>query len=427
MAFAYLKSGFSKNVLALFTGTALSQVIPLITAPILARIYLPGDYGMFGLFLSASLIIASLATLEYSSGIIVAKTDEDAKTLANLSLVVSILFAFVVFVTILFTKTKVADLLGTPSLADFFLLVPLVILLQSISAISSNIAIRNKLFKLVAVNRFLAAALAAITSITAGIFYHSFWGLIAGYLTGLAFSALYFSISLRKLIGLDVLNPFIAKSKLGHALKEYSHFPRFSLPSGFINNGINQLPVFLLGSLSSTTSVGYYNMSQRILGLPVTFMATSLGEVFRQRASQDYHNKGTCRPIFLKTLKLLVAMSIIPFAVLIFWGDDIFSWALGEKWRNAGIYTQALGLMFLLRFIARPLSYVYIIAGNLKGDLINHIYFLISSFVILYFLMPVNVVTALFVFALNYSLIYIIVLFRSYKLAVNHEFQLHTV
>jgi teichuronic acid exporter len=194
-----------------------------------------------------------------------------------------------------------------------------------------------------------------------------------------------------------------------------------------VNNGINQLPVFLLGYLSSTSAVGYYNMNQRILGLPIYFVSNSLGEVFRQRASEDFHQKGSCRPIFIKTLKVLLLLSIVPFAIITLWGQDIFAWALGEKWRNAGVYTQALALMFFFRFIANPLSYVYVIAGNLKGDFLNHIYFFVSSLLILYFLIPVSVTTALFAFSLNYSLIYIMVLFRSYQLAVNNDFRLGTV
>ena len=122
------------------------------------------------------------------------------------------------------------------------------------------------------------------------------------------------------------------------------------MPSDFINNFSNLIPVFVLSSYAAipNVSVGFYNMSNRILGLPIGLISNSIGEVFKQRAASDYNDFGTCRPIFIKTFKALLISSIFPFAILILFGADIFAFAFGEKWRGAGEYSRILGVMFFL-------------------------------------------------------------------------------
>jgi len=44
------KSDFFKNALTLIGGTSVSQLIPLIAAPILTRLYSPEDYGILGMY-----------------------------------------------------------------------------------------------------------------------------------------------------------------------------------------------------------------------------------------------------------------------------------------------------------------------------------------------------------------------------------------
>lgn len=405
------------------TGSTIAQLLPIFTAPVLARIYLPQDYGLFGIFLSTAVIFGIFSNLQFSSGIIVARTDEESHDLVNISVVLSFLVSVVSLVILLIFGKRIAALVDSPDSAIVLLFCPFVIFLQSINAIVSALAVRKKLFKAIAVNRVVSAVLTATVSITLGLMTRNYLWLIAGYIAGQLYGSVFLTHSIRKAVGHRIFNIHLDGNKLRATFKKHLNYPKYFLPSEFINNGINQLPVFLLSSLSSLSAVGYYNMSLRILGLPISFVSSSISEVFRQRATEDYHERGTCRPIFLKTLITLFLLSLIPFIVIIFWGSDLFAWALGEKWRNAGIYTEALGLMYFFRFIVGPLSYIYVVAGNLRGDLLNHIYFFISSLLILYLLIPVSVWTAFLVYSINYSIIYLHVLFKSYKLSVNNEFR----
>lgn len=423
MLFSKFRSGFFKNIFASLTGSTIAQLLPVITAPILARIYLPHDYGVFGIFLSIAVVFSIFTNLQFSSGIIVAKTEEDTAELVNISLVLSVFTSAFFQIILLLFGNNIATLLGADEVKNILLLCPFVIFLQSYNSIASAVSVRYKLFTSIAYNRVFTAMITAAVSITLGILTKSFTGLIAGYIVGQLYNAIHFSIAIKQSVNYSIFHINFDKSAFLSAFKKHIQYPRYFLATEFINNGINQLPVFLLGALSSTSSVGHYNMSLRILGMPISFVSSSVSDVFRQRATEDYQTKGTCRPIFMKTLGALSLLAIVPFVVIVFFGSDIFAWALGEQWRSAGTYTQALGLMYFFRFIVGPLSYIYIVAGNLKGDLLNHIYFFISSLAILYFLIPIDIWTAFLVYSINYSLIYLVVLYRSYHLSINHAYR----
>ena len=57
-------SPFTKNVLTLAGGTGFAQIITIFTAPIITRIYSPSDYGILGLYMMVTGLVASFATMQ---------------------------------------------------------------------------------------------------------------------------------------------------------------------------------------------------------------------------------------------------------------------------------------------------------------------------------------------------------------------------
>jgi O-antigen/teichoic acid export membrane protein len=161
--------------------------------------------------------------------------------------------------------------------------------------------------------------------------------------------------------------------------RRYHKFPLYSLPADFVNVAAQQVPVVLLTNFFESTVVGFFSLTQRVLSLPLTLIASSIWDVFRQRASADFNLHGDCRSIYLKTLKSLVAISIVPFVLLFFAAPWLFSTVFGSEWRIAGEYGQILSPLFFLRFIASPLSYVLYVAGKQSYDLVGQVMLLVFA------------------------------------------------
>ena len=75
-------STFLKNVGKLVSGTVLAQIIGLLLTPIITRLYLPDDFGIYQLFLSINGIIVIFAALSYERAILLPEDDKDSAGIA---------------------------------------------------------------------------------------------------------------------------------------------------------------------------------------------------------------------------------------------------------------------------------------------------------------------------------------------------------
>jgi O-antigen/teichoic acid export membrane protein len=160
------------------------------------------------------------------------------------------------------------------------------------------------------------------------------------------------------------------------------------MPADLINVFTSQLPTVMLGHYTKVSTIGQYNMSNRFLGLPAVFLSGAITDVFKQRASKDFHETGTYRPIFLKTFKTLSLLALPPFLIVGIFGADIFEILLGSQWRQAGTISQLLALMFFFKFIVSPLSYIIYIAGKNWFSFVMDSIGFIASYLVFRFFLP---------------------------------------
>jgi len=407
-------SPFIKNVLTLAGGTGFAQAISIFTAPIVTRIYTPSDYGILGLYMMVTGIVGSFATMQYHNVVIIEKDEDDAKYAMELIISLGAILTLFTFLLLIFIKKYIAVLLNSPQLENWLLLVPISIFINTWSIAFMSWANRTQSFKLMSKNRIIAALLVPLVSIGLGLLIKGPTGLIIGLLFGQTLAALLLSNFFFIKQGFRFT---YSKSGIIETAKKHKNFPKFSLPSEFINNFVNQIPIIMLGKYFGSASVGHFNLSNRMLGMPVGLLSGSVSEVFRQRASEDYKNTGSCEKIFLKTLKTLFLISIVPFAVIFFFGPQIFAVVFGKQWVEAGIFSQIMAPMFLLRFVISPLTYLFFIANRQKEDFWGHIFMLLIVFISfplskLFFNNPVYFLIG---YSVAYGIVYLYYLIRSYS------------
>lgn len=402
-----------KNISTLMTGTFIATIIPILTAPIMSRIFTVSDYGVLGIYMAISGLIGVLAYSHYAQAILLPKENDEAKQVLWFSLFCSLIVsftAFLIFILFYFFTNIIID----SALQFWYFFIPVSILLNGISAILIIWANRHQKYLQLSLNRIFQAIITVIVQITLGILFNNEVGLMVGLLTGQGISVIL------------LLNNFMNSNDSGIGLPKprmfkniayrYKNLLIYNTPSEFINNLINQSPIFLLQKFGGLSYVGNYNFTQRFLGLPQIFLSSAIVDVFKQKASYSFNYYGNCKEVFLKTLKILVAIAILPFIIIVFFAPSIFSFVFGTQWYDAGIFAQFMGIMFFFRFIVSPLTYVYIIAGKLREDFILHILFLIlttlSFYVSDYFFEDKRYL--ILIYSISYSLVYLIYLGRSY-------------
>jgi len=201
--------------------------------------------------------------------------------------------------------------------------------------------------------------------------------------------------------------------------KKYVAFPLWSMPADFVGIFSRELPVLMFSFYFGGTSVGLYMLTLRSIDVPFTLLSSSILEVFKQEATDEYNVQGNCNKVFVNTLKKLIVISLLPFLVLFFSAPALFEWIYGSNWLEAGKYAQILSVMYFFKFISSPLSYVFYIVGKLNVDLILHLFILFVSAISIYlgFWLTKDISSSLLFYSIGYSLVYVVYILYSYKLS----------
>lgn len=402
------KSEFARNASFLFTGTLLAQAVPAIISPILTRIYAPAEFGAFALFTSIATLIGIIGTGRYEFATLLPKSLRGASAITGLVFVISGavgIGAFVFFLLNGRTKWVNAPDLGllTPA---FFAIYPLVFGASQALNYQRN---RKGDFKRIAISRVTQAVASAIVQIVGGVIGLKSVALVVGNLLGQASCATVLGF------GLPIKKEAINFRSMVRQARRYWKFPVYSLPGDFVNTIANQLPVFILASKFGLAAGGFYGLTQRILGMPVGLLANSVADVFKGQATRDFTQTGSCRRIYVKTLKTLAVLSVFPFGIFAIFGPMLFGMAFGQRWVEAGEYARILSIMYFFRFVASPLGYTFYAVELQWLDLAWQITLCGVVSAALWF-SPVSggPKGAIFRFAIGYAIMYIIYLSLSF-------------
>ena len=138
----------------------------------------------------------------------------------------------------------------------------------------------------------------------------------------------------------------------------------FLLLDQVLNNIGGSIHVVFFALYFNKTEIGYVAMALTILTAPITVIAGSIKDVFRQKANYEYIQTGNCRSIYIKLFFPILFFGFIFFFFLYLFVPDIFNIFLGNKWVITGKYSQILMPMFLTNFISMSLGGVLVIANK---------------------------------------------------------------
>jgi len=407
------RSEFARNVLTLITGTTIAQAIPIAISPILTRVYSPEDFGVFSLYMSVVSIVAVIATGRYELAIMLPKEDKDAANIAALSILISFIISFTTLLIVFVFNTAITDLLGNPKISNWLYFIPVTVLLTGIYQSFNYWANRQKEYKRLASSRIMQSFTTSGSNLGMGFGGFGFSGLILGNLFGQLLATVYL---VRRVIFDDrKYLKLITKNEMYLLLKKYIKFPKFDLSASLLNVSAQQVSNILFNTMFSSSIAGYYYLTQRMLGLPVSIVAASILDVFKEQASKDFQSRGDAKEIYLKTFKKLFFLSLIPSILLYIFAIDIFTLVFGSSWAISGEYARVLIPMLFLRFISSPLSFMLYIGEKQELNLFGNFLFFTGTLLSFYF--ASTALDVVIYLSYSYSFIYLLYLIISAKIA----------
>lgn len=407
------KSEFSKNVITLMTGTTIAQAMPIAISPILTRIYTPEDFGIFAIYMAVVSIISIIATGRYEMAIMLPKEEEDVTSIVKLTLLILSTITVILFLIVIIFNQTITNLIENKEISNWLYFLPISIFLVGLYQVYNYLLIREKNFKRLATNKIIVSTTNATTQLGYGFIVSNGFGLLFGNIIG-------YIISIYFIIKSKVVNKYFGckNNSVKKVAKEYQNFPKYDVPSVLVNVVANQLPILALGKYFGLGIVGFYSLMYKVLMMPINLLSSTVLDVFKQQATDDYNKYGNCKEIYVKTFRSLVLLGIVPFTILGIWAPEIFAFVFGEKWSVAGGFAQIMVPMLFLKFIINPLSYMFYIAAKQKTDLFGQILLLFITILSIYIGLQFNSEkTVLITFSLGYSIVYIIYLIYSYLLS----------
>lgn len=341
------------HVLALVTGTAAAQLVLLLVMPVVARLYGPTALGELGLFMSLVWIAAPLAALAYPAAIVLPADTADARALALLSLRISILLALLLLLILTGVWLLLPSALTHLAVGHFVLLLPLVIVGSGLLQVLQQVLLRQRLFGLTARVVFLHAVVMSAAKLLLGWFWPQAGALIALAVVDLFLNAAMLAVIARgQLAGLPEAR--VGWPDLRRVALRYRDFPFFRAPHQMLNALSQGIPLMLLGSQVGVAAAGFYAVARSLLIMPTQLLGKSVGDVFLQRVAVRVREREAVADDLRRATASLALLGLLPFALVVAFGPQLFEWLLGGAWLQAGHYARWLALWLYCTLLNTP-------------------------------------------------------------------------
>ncbi len=344
-----------RSVSLIAAGNLAGQAITIGSAPLLARLYSPADFGLFATLVTVATLGAVIAPLGLHQAMHIPAAAGEAVALVRCSL------KLIAAATTLFLVAAGGHIVlhdGSP----LWLFVPVAAGAAAITDTLTYWATREGQFRLLVAAR-LIGAVSGVTAMLLLTRWHAA-GLLAGHVAGSAASALGLLVGLRR-----VAAPPVGSSDVRVLLRRFAHFPRWRLPAGLLNAALAQAPLWMFSHAFGPAVAGHYSMAQRVFNAPNSFLGNAIAEVFQREAGHALRTRGECRGEFQRHGGLLVALALALGLLLAVFGPSLFAFVFGEPWRPAGELARWLAPLFALRFALSPLSGLLILGSRPGIDL----------------------------------------------------------
>jgi len=363
----------------------MAQAINLITYFILPKyFYSPEEFGVFGLYLPIYFILFEIINLKMDQSIMLPKKDEEAKQLVAFSWILAVVFSLSLYFSFwslsfffIALDKHIVYFLGF-SLLVGGTLQPILVWLN-----------RQKQYFRMGNIRVVQAIATLGGSI---LFYFNgvpgLNGLILGFICGQMIALIMASFYI------PTTGWSIAKPQL---FKQYKQFIQFGSLSSMISTLSRNLPAFAIKFFFSDVALGWYTVASKYLNAPIGIFATSLGQVYFKEAAIAQQPR--LKELTTEIIRNIFLLVLLPTIVILFFGENLFTWALGAEWQQAGKIAEVLILWYMVAYISGPLSILIDVKMKLKWELKFNLIVLIAriaSLATAFFINDVFIVLGIF-------------------------------
>ena len=390
-------NSFFKNIILLASGSIVAQLFNVLGAPIITRIYDVETIGIYSYIITLVGSCTAIVNLRYDLAIVSEREEERVFPIVKLSFFIGIIFSLILTIVFgIYAFWFNRELNITTDIMFFFLL-----LLVSNAVLNILTSYNNRM------KEYKDMTIAGISRTSS----QNIGGIILGYVNCSTISLL-IPYAIGQFLAIKKQSSSICKcldsiwkcdyDMMIVALKDHKKMALLSTPAMMANSFSYAAITIFIELLFGMVVVGYYSLSTRVLGLPLTLISGNVGKVFFQEAQSEYAKTRGFRKSFKKTSCLLFILSIPIGIVMYCIAPTACMYFFGGEWLVAGEYIRILTPFFICRFIGTSLSPGLLVCNKQQLELLFQ--FLLLCAAVCAYLLTLNTELSVSVFLWNVSI-----------------------
>lgn len=352
--FGGTSGGVLRGMATLALGSGIGRMIGIAAIPLLTRLYTPEDFGLLAVFTALVAILAPMVTLRYVLALPLPRHDGVAMNLLALSTGLMLGLSALIALGLWLGGETLLGLVSMQALAPWWWLIALGVLGTATYEMLTLWATRRRAYKVIAQTNVTQSVTGAVVKIGLGLLSVQPLGLLLGQVMAQAGGMG------RLLRGFEAEFRanwrHISAARLRKAAWKHRGFPVWRLPSQFLMAFSLQAPMLFMAALYDAQTTGQFGLAMMALSVPVTIIGQSAGKALYGEASQVFKEEPARVAKMARAVQMrLLAFSLVPAAILFFFGADLFYVAFGPEWTVAGQFTSVIAFAIVFQFASAPL------------------------------------------------------------------------
>jgi len=364
-----LRGRAARAVAGIGVSSAAAQLVTVLAAPVIARLYNPGEVGTYAVIASLSAVIGAVASLRWDFAVPLTDDESDAQALTALGLVSTLVVAALSGLLLWACSGWLVRIYDNPDLLPWLMLVPVAAFGQAAMKVLNQLAIRHRRYHVIATRAMVRSSAVVLTQVGLGLLAFEAGGLAVGLTVGNLLGA---AMLLR---GSGLRAPEAAagrtRDRLRRNASRFRRFPLLSAPSGLLNVLGSQMPVLLLAAFYGQQVAGWFGLTQTAIAVPLMFIGQSVAQVYLGELSKTIRD-GTSSQlrIFRRVSRYLGIISAALMLALALGGPILIPVVFGQRWTVSGTYAALMAPAMALQLFSVPLSQTLVVMERQGSQLL---------------------------------------------------------
>jgi O-antigen/teichoic acid export membrane protein len=321
-------------------GSVLRIILQFLTQVILARLLGPAEFGIFSL----GVIVVGLSSIFYDVGLAYSLIQKKSVSTDDIRFVWTwqLILGLSVSVSVFLGSDLIASFFSEPEADLLFKWISLVILINSLTALSLNLLKKALNYKVIQISQLMSYILGfGCVGVSLAIAGYGRDALVAAWVVQAVTHFIILYLNVRHPVSLRL------KTDDGGRMLRYS---LTAFGTNLVNWILNSADKIWVGKTYSTYTVGLYTTAYNLVNTPSSTIFVNLQAVLFSAGARLQDNHEALRTVFLRLLSF-VTLTAFPSFIILGWGSDlVVGTVYGPEWAGAAQFLTpfAFAMPFLL-------------------------------------------------------------------------------